>query len=131
MVVVDTAHGHSRNVVETVKEIKRQWSIQVIAGNVATAEGARDLIEVQYEGLSPITDPHQAMQPLDGGFGNGKACAPLVDQPDGVAVPAHLLLGPVPQHATAAHHRRDPGRIDDYALDATGRHGALNDGALA
>jgi IMP dehydrogenase len=31
-------------VVETVKEIKRQWDIEVIAGNVATAEGCRDLI---------------------------------------------------------------------------------------
>ena len=45
LVVVDTAHGHSKNVIETVKEIKRQWDIQVIAGNVATAEGTRDLIE--------------------------------------------------------------------------------------
>src|SRR3954466_14248359 len=40
VVVVDTAHGHSKNVVETVREIKKKWEIQVIAGNVATAEGA-------------------------------------------------------------------------------------------
>src|SRR5580700_7876921 len=45
VVVVDTAHGHSRNVIETVREIKKNWNIQVIAGNVATADGARDLIE--------------------------------------------------------------------------------------
>src|SRR5205085_814053 len=45
VVVVDTAHGHSKNVIETVKEIKRNWDIQVIAGNVATAQGARDLID--------------------------------------------------------------------------------------
>lgn len=44
VVVVDTAHGHSANVIETVKEIKRRFAIQVIAGNIATAEGARDLI---------------------------------------------------------------------------------------
>ena len=44
VVVVDTAHGHSKNVVETVREIKRSYSIEVIAGNVATAQGARDLI---------------------------------------------------------------------------------------
>ncbi|HUG91114.1 MAG TPA: IMP dehydrogenase [Planctomycetaceae bacterium] len=43
VLVVDSAHGHSRNVVETVREIKRRWDIEVIAGNVATAEGARDL----------------------------------------------------------------------------------------
>lgn len=41
---VDSAHGHSANVIETVKEIKRRWTIDVIAGNVATTEGARDLI---------------------------------------------------------------------------------------
>lgn len=42
--VVDSAHGHSRNVIETVQELKRQWpQIDIIAGNVATSEGARDL----------------------------------------------------------------------------------------
>ncbi|MFO1004848.1 MAG: IMP dehydrogenase [Planctomycetaceae bacterium] len=41
---VDSAHGHSRNVIETVQELKRQWpQIDIIAGNVATAQGARDL----------------------------------------------------------------------------------------
>lgn len=41
---VDSAHGHSKNVIETVKELKRRWSIDVVAGNVATTEGARDLV---------------------------------------------------------------------------------------
>jgi IMP dehydrogenase len=45
VLVVDSAHGHSSNVLQTVKEIKNQWDIDVIAGNVATADGARDLIE--------------------------------------------------------------------------------------
>src|SRR3954468_3060392 len=45
VIVVDTAHGHSKNVIETVKQIKKQWDIQVIAGNVATAEGTRGLID--------------------------------------------------------------------------------------
>ncbi|MGC4030735.1 MAG: IMP dehydrogenase [Tepidisphaeraceae bacterium] len=45
VIVVDTAHGHSKNVIETVKTIKKKHNIQVIAGNVATAEGARDLID--------------------------------------------------------------------------------------
>lgn len=44
ILVVDSAHGHSKNVIETVKEVKKQWNIDVIAGNVATAEGTRDLI---------------------------------------------------------------------------------------
>ena len=44
VIVVDSAHGHSANVIESVREIKRRFNIQVVAGNVATAEGARDLI---------------------------------------------------------------------------------------
>jgi IMP dehydrogenase len=51
VVVVDTAHGHSRNVLDTVREIKRRHDIQVIAGNVATAEGARDLIDAGVDAV--------------------------------------------------------------------------------
>jgi IMP dehydrogenase len=45
VLVVDSAHGHSRNVIETVREVKRRFSIDVIAGNVGTAAGARALVE--------------------------------------------------------------------------------------
>ena len=51
VVVVDTAHGHSRNVMETVREIKKNWTIQVIAGNVATGEGAKDLIDAGVDAV--------------------------------------------------------------------------------
>src|SRR5688572_27098744 len=51
VVVVDTAHGHSKNVIETVREIKKNWDIQVIAGNVATADGARDLIDAGVDAV--------------------------------------------------------------------------------
>ena len=51
VVVVDTAHGHSKNVMETVREIKKNWNIQVIAGNIATAEGARDLIDAGVDAV--------------------------------------------------------------------------------
>ncbi len=44
VLVVDSAHGHSANVIETVKNLKQRWDIDVVAGNVATAEGCRDLI---------------------------------------------------------------------------------------
>ena len=44
VVVVDTAHGHSRNVIETIKAIRARYDIDIIAGNVATEEGARDLV---------------------------------------------------------------------------------------
>src|SRR5206468_10078454 len=46
LVVVDTAHGHSRLVLEAVSRIKRlSNAVQVVAGNVATAEGAKALID--------------------------------------------------------------------------------------
>jgi IMP dehydrogenase len=45
VLVVDSAHGHSRNVIETVRRIKRDFEIQVVAGNVATGEGTRALID--------------------------------------------------------------------------------------
>jgi len=44
VVVVDTAHGHSQNVIDTVKKIKSKYTIDVIAGNIATAEATEDLI---------------------------------------------------------------------------------------
>src|ERR1700730_14583289 len=45
VLIVDSAHGHSKNVMETVRRIKREYTIQVVAGNVATAEATRSLIE--------------------------------------------------------------------------------------
>ena len=46
VIVVDTAHGHSRGVIEMVGRIKQRWSDQqVIAGNIATAEAARALVD--------------------------------------------------------------------------------------
>jgi IMP dehydrogenase len=45
VLVVDSAHGHSKNVIETVAAIKKQFGIDVIAGNVATSEGAKALAD--------------------------------------------------------------------------------------
>ena len=44
VIVVDTAHGHSQNVLDTIKKIKSKYDIDVIAGNIATAAAAEDLI---------------------------------------------------------------------------------------
>jgi IMP dehydrogenase len=45
VITVDTAHGHSRGVIDAVKTIKEKYpDMQIIAGNIATAEAARDLI---------------------------------------------------------------------------------------
>jgi IMP dehydrogenase len=46
VIVVDTAHGHSRNVLNRVRWVKDRFSkVQVIGGNIATAAAARDLVE--------------------------------------------------------------------------------------
>ncbi|MBU1120807.1 IMP dehydrogenase, partial [Candidatus Micrarchaeota archaeon] len=45
VIVIDTAHGHSRNVIDSVKKIKKDYDVELIAGNIATYEGATDLIE--------------------------------------------------------------------------------------
>lgn len=46
VITLDTAHGHTKGVMEAVKEIKTKYpELQVIAGNIATAEATRDLIE--------------------------------------------------------------------------------------
>ena len=51
VLVVDTAHGHSQNVIDTVQEIKRSFSIDVVAGNIATGEAARDLIDAGVDAV--------------------------------------------------------------------------------
>jgi len=51
VLVVDTAHGHSTNVVESVRALKQRFDVDVVAGNVATAEGARDLVAAGADGV--------------------------------------------------------------------------------
>lgn len=50
--VIDTAHGHSSRVVEAVREIKRRHAdTQLVAGNIATTEGARELIDAGVDAI--------------------------------------------------------------------------------
>jgi IMP dehydrogenase len=52
LVVVDTAHGHSRRVLDTVTRIKRMSNaVQVVAGNIATADGAKALIDAGADSI--------------------------------------------------------------------------------
>ena len=44
VLVLDSAHGHSRGILSALEAVKTRFDVDVIAGNVATAEGARDLI---------------------------------------------------------------------------------------
>jgi IMP dehydrogenase len=72
VLIVDSAHGHTRNVIETVRRIKREFDIQVIAGNVATGDGARALIEAGADAIKV-------------GIGPGSICTTRVVS--GVGVP--------------------------------------------
>lgn len=72
VLIVDSAHGHSTNVIETVKQLKRQWDIDVIAGNVATFEGGRDLVKAGVDAVKV-------------GIGPGSICTTRVIS--GVGVP--------------------------------------------
>jgi IMP dehydrogenase len=72
ILVVDSAHGHSSNVIATVRELKRQWSIDVIAGNVATFEGGKALVEAGADAVKV-------------GIGPGSICTTRVIS--GVGVP--------------------------------------------
>src|SRR5205085_11460048 len=50
--VIDTAHGHSTRVIEAVREIKRRHTdVQLIAGNVGTTEGTRELIDAGVDAV--------------------------------------------------------------------------------
>lgn len=51
VIVVDTAHGHSENVLRTVRTIKERHNVELIAGNIATAEAARDLVDAGVDAV--------------------------------------------------------------------------------
>jgi IMP dehydrogenase len=51
VIVIDTAHGHTHAVIETLKAVKRKFEIDVIAGNIATAEASVDLIKAGADGI--------------------------------------------------------------------------------
>jgi IMP dehydrogenase len=57
LLIVDTAHGHSRGVVEMVAKIKNVSSVEVLAGNVATAEATRALIDAGADGVKAGVGP--------------------------------------------------------------------------
>ena len=52
VITVDTAHGHSKNVLNAIKNLKEKYpDLQIIAGNVATAEATRDLIDAGVDAV--------------------------------------------------------------------------------
>ncbi len=57
VLVVDTAHGHSRGVLEVVRRIKAEWDVDVIAGNIATGEAAEALIDAGADAVKAGVGP--------------------------------------------------------------------------
>ena len=100
MLVVDSAHGHSANVIETVREIKSRWDIDVVAGNVATDEGCRDLIRAGADAVKV-------------GIGPGSICTTRVIS--GVGVP----------QITAIYDAAKAARVDERHDHCRRRHSLL------
>jgi IMP dehydrogenase len=57
VLIVDTAHGHSKGVMTMVKQIKSRFDVQLIAGNVATEEATRDLVKAGADGVKVGVGP--------------------------------------------------------------------------
>lgn len=72
VIVVDTAHGHTENVIQTVKAIRKRYDIDIIAGNIATADAAKDLVAAGVDAVKV-------------GIGPGSICTTRVVS--GVGVP--------------------------------------------
>jgi len=51
VIVIDTAHGHSKGVIDMLRRVKSKFSVDVIAGNVGTAEATRELIRAGADGV--------------------------------------------------------------------------------
>lgn len=52
LIVIDTAHGHSANVIKTLKEVKKKYvNLPIIVGNIATAKASEELIKAGADGL--------------------------------------------------------------------------------
>lgn len=101
VLVVDSAHGHSKNVIETLKEIKKNWSIDVVGGNIATAEGCKDLIEAGADAVKV-------------GIGPGSICTTRVVSGIGVPQISAIL------HAASVANDRDVPIIADGGIRYSG-----------
>jgi len=87
VLVVDSAHGHTKNVLDTVREIKRRYQIEIIAGNVATHEGAKALVQAGADAVKV-------------GIGPGSICTTRVIS--GVGVPQITAIAQAAQGVQGA-----------------------------
>ncbi|MBK9384305.1 MAG: IMP dehydrogenase [Planctomycetes bacterium] len=86
-IVVDTAHGHSKNVLATVREAKKRWDVQIVAGNIATADAARALIDAGADAIKV-------------GIGPGSICTTRIVA--GIGVPQLTAIMSCAEIASAA-----------------------------
>ncbi len=87
VIVLDSAHGHSQGIIDTVKRIKNELDIDVIAGNIATGAAAQDLIDAGVDGVKV-------------GIGPGSICTTRIVA--GVGVPQISAIDEVAQVANKA-----------------------------
>ncbi len=81
VLVADSAHGHSKNILQTVREIKQNWpDINVIAGNIATAQATKDLLDAGADAIKV-------------GIGPGSICTTRIIS--GVGVPQLTAISDV------------------------------------
>ena len=113
VLVVDSAHGHSKNVVQTVAEVKRRFSIDVIAGNVATAEGARALMDAGADAVKA-------------GIGPGSICTTRIIS--GIGVPQITAVANVARELAGADQDLNAHAARSVRGCATGRHGEVPQG---
>ena len=87
VIVLDSAHGHSQGIIDTVKLIKKELDVDVIAGNIATGAAAQDLIDAGADGVKV-------------GIGPGSICTTRIVA--GVGVPQISAIDEVAQVANKA-----------------------------
>jgi IMP dehydrogenase len=86
VIVLDSAHGHSQGIIDTLREIKSKLDVDVIAGNIASGEAARDLINAGADAVKV-------------GIGPGSICTTRVVA--GVGVPQISAIDEVAEVANA------------------------------
>jgi IMP dehydrogenase len=84
VIVLDSAHGHSQGIIDTVKQIKAELEVDVIAGNIATGAAAKDLIDAGVDAVKV-------------GIGPGSICTTRIVA--GVGVPQISAIDEVAQVA--------------------------------
>jgi IMP dehydrogenase len=101
VLVVDSAHGHSKNVIEAIRAIKSEADIDIVAGNVATTEGAQALIDAGADAIKV-------------GIGPGSICTTRVVS--GIGVPQVTAI----RNAAVAAAKRNIPVIADGGIRFSG-----------